>query len=134
MKMPPLDGCGRSEIALTLQSKPNLDETKGFRTKFVCRTCTQFPGSPYEIANPSIYLIDKGCMLHESGYNVHCKSFLVFGDAPVRSLMQPCQRSLIKAQDYGYRKINNKTQDQQTLYEEGAGGESRDKPSAPYRC
>ena len=53
--------------------------------------------------------------------------------APVRSLMQPCQRFLIKAQDYGYRNFNNKTQDQQTLYEKGAGGESRDKPSASYR-
>ena len=40
------------------------------------------PGSPYEIANPSIYLIDKGCMLHEFGYNVHCKSFLVYGECP----------------------------------------------------
>ena len=46
--------------------------------------------------------------------------------APVRSLMQPCQRFLIKAQDYGHRKINNKTKDQQTLYEKGAGRESRD--------
>ena len=26
--MPPLDGCGRSEIALILQSKPNLDGTR----------------------------------------------------------------------------------------------------------
>lgn len=34
------------------------------------------------IANPSIYLIDKGCMLHESGYNVHCKSFLDYGERP----------------------------------------------------
>lgn len=33
-------------------------------------------------ANPSIYLIDKGCMLHESGYNVHYKSFLVYGERP----------------------------------------------------
>lgn len=80
--MPPLDGCGRNEIALFLQSKPNLDGIKGFCSKFVCRPCTQFPGSPYEIANPSIYLIDKGCMLHESGYNVHCKSFLVYGERP----------------------------------------------------
>ena len=53
--------------------------------------------------------------------------------APVRSLMQPCQRFLIKAQDYGHRNFNNKTKDQQTLYEKGAGGESWDKPSAPYR-
>ena len=80
--MPPLDGCGRSEIALILQRKPNLDGSRGSARKFVCRTCTQFPGSPYEIANPSIYLIDKGCMLHESGYNVHCKSFLVYGERP----------------------------------------------------
>ena len=29
MKMPPLDGCGRSEIALILQSKPNLDGSGG---------------------------------------------------------------------------------------------------------
>ena len=82
MKMPPLDGCGGGEMVVFLQRKPNLDGTKGFCTKFVCRTCTQYPGSPYEIANPSIYLIDKGCMLHESGYNVHCKSFLVYGERP----------------------------------------------------
>ena len=80
--MPPLDGCGRDEIALILQSKPNLDGFKGLCTKYVCRTCTQYPGSPYEIANPSIYLIDIGCMLHESGYNVHCKSFPVYGERP----------------------------------------------------
>ena len=41
-KMPSLDGCGGSEIALILQSKPNLDGIKGFCTKFVRRTCTQF--------------------------------------------------------------------------------------------
>ena len=29
MKMPPLDGCGRSEIALILQQKPNLDGLRG---------------------------------------------------------------------------------------------------------
>ena len=31
MKMPPLDvdGCGRNEIALFLQSKPDLDGSKG---------------------------------------------------------------------------------------------------------
>ena len=134
MKMPPLDGCGRSEIALILQQKPNLDGLRGSARKFVCRTRTQFLGSPYEIANPPIYLIDRGCMLHESGYNVHCKSFLVYGEAPVRSLMQPCQRFLIKAQDYGYRNFNNKTKDQQALYEKGAGRESRDKPSASNSC
>ena len=27
--MPPLDGCGRSEIALILQRKPNLDGSRG---------------------------------------------------------------------------------------------------------
>ena len=81
-KIPPLDGCGRREIALFLQRKPNLDGIWGSARNFVCRMCTQFPGSPYEIANPSIYLIDKGCMLHESGYNVHCESFLVYGECP----------------------------------------------------
>lgn len=29
MKMPPLDGCGGNEIALFLQSKPNLDGSRG---------------------------------------------------------------------------------------------------------
>ena len=71
--MPPLDGCGWSEIALILQSKPNLDGLQGFCTKYVCRTCTQF-SAVLTKANPSIYLIDKGCVLHESAYNVHCKS------------------------------------------------------------
>ena len=77
--MPPLDGCGRSEIALILQQKPNLDGSRGSARKIVCRTCTQFLGSPYEIANPSIYLIDKGCMLHESGYNVEKTEHAVTG-------------------------------------------------------
>ena len=80
--MPPLDGCGGDGMVVILQLKPNLDVLRGSARNFVCRTCTQFPGSPYEIANPSIYLIDKGCMLHESGYNVHCKSFRVYGERP----------------------------------------------------
>ena len=86
------------------------------------------------MANPSIYLIDKGCMLHESGYNVHCKSFMVYGECPCTVSHAALSTVSIKAQDYGHCKINNKTKDQQNLYEKGTGGESRDKPSTPYRC
>ena len=80
--MPPLDGCGGGEMVVILQSKPNLDGIKGFCSKIRLSNVYTISGSPYEIANPSIYLIDIGCMLHESGYNVHCKSFLVYGECP----------------------------------------------------
>ena len=80
--MPALDGCGRSEITLILPSKPNLDGIKGFCSKFRLPNVYTISRQSSRIANPSIYLIDKGCMLHESGYNVHCKSFPVYGERP----------------------------------------------------
>ena len=81
MKMPPLDGCGRNEIALFLQSKPDLDGSRGSARNSSAER-VHISRRSLRKANPSIYLIDKGCMLHESGYNVHCKSFLVYGERP----------------------------------------------------
>ncbi len=53
--MPPLDGCGVGEIALILQSKPNLDGIKGFCPKTCLPNVYTFPGGPYEkLIPPSI--------------------------------------------------------------------------------
>ena len=79
--MPPLDGYGRSEIALFLQLKPNLDGQAGLHENSSAERVHDFRQS-LRIANHSIYIIDIGCMQHESGYNVYCKSFLVYGERP----------------------------------------------------
>lgn len=53
--MPPLDGCGKSEIALILQSKPNLDGIKGFCTIIRLPNVYTILGGPYEkLIPPSI--------------------------------------------------------------------------------
>ncbi len=46
--MPHLDGCGRSEMALILRSKPNLDGIKGFCTKTCLPNVYTILGGPYE--------------------------------------------------------------------------------------
>lgn len=70
--MPPLDGCEGGEMVVILQQKPDLDGSKG-SARISSAERVHIFSAVLAKANPSIYLIDIGCMLHESGYNVHSK-------------------------------------------------------------
>ena len=63
--MLPLVGCGKSQLAVTLHQKPNLDGLKGSaRNSSVERDHNS--RLSLRIANLSIHLIGKCCVLHES--------------------------------------------------------------------
>ena len=60
-----LDGCVEPGIFVTLHRETKLRWSIGVLHEIRLLTCAQ-SSSPLRIANPSIYLIDKCCELHDS--------------------------------------------------------------------